>query len=231
MLPYQKDWANPDTIYEFAKKAPDEFFLSEKYFVSAIRGGVKSVLDIGCASGRFIDFFKQYVECFDYCGVDVCEESVLKARQLYPKAHFLHGDALDVVPARQFDLVNATGVMQHEPRFTQLIERMIQLSARYVMFDVKFAAIDENIVDRKRSSAGKNGDLYYNLLSPSLFLPQLRQFLGIRAISVYGYPTSTHKSVRLTTDVGQIVSAGVLLELGEGERTEKIELPQFLGAI
>ncbi len=116
----------------------------------------------------------------------------------------------------KFDLVNATGVMQHEPRFEDLIRNMLSWSDRFVLFDVKLAFIEQHIVDRSVSFAGKGANrLYFIILS----YPGLRTFLqslaGIARVSVYGYVTQMNKRRHVPDQIGQLVSVGILIEKGK----------------
>lgn len=222
-------WNDSSCVDEFAQKDAQSFFASETHFIEMIAGNVRSVLDVGCASGRFIELLRHYRNDFAYTGIDIGSANIDNARHIYPAAEFHHRDALLFETERRYDLVNATGVMQHEPRFEQLLRRMVQWSERYVLFDVKLAALQQHLIDIDRSHAGLEHRLYFIPLSPSRLMETLRNLGGIRRIAVYGYPTAVNANVRLPADVGQIVSAGVLLELGEAESAiEEIHLPQFL---
>jgi SAM-dependent methyltransferase len=225
---HHQRWAESGCVERFVGKGRNDFFASETRFIDRIGRELESVLDVGCASGRFIELLKCHRDDFRFCGIDIAEANITSAKQLYPWAEFHYGDALDFEPSGTFDLVNATGVIQHEPRFNSLIQRMLDWSSHYVLFDVKFAAIDRHLVDIDQASAGTHNRLYFIPLVPKLFLDWIRGLPGICGISVYGYPTSVNANVRLPSTIKQIVSAGVLLEKGSGPRREDIILPEGL---
>lgn len=225
---YHSRWSDSGCVEHFAKKDRNSFFRSETYFLDRIGRSVETVLDVGCASGRFIELLRGYREAFQFTGIDISSASIDNARGLYPWAEFFEGDALAFSPSSQFDLVNATGVMQHEPRFEALIKRMTDWSCRYVLFDVKFAALSDHLVDQNLAYAGKEKRLYFIPLAPERFIKWLDTLEGIGQISIFGYPTPVNANVQLPKYVGQIVSAGVLLEKGSERRETQIALPDAM---
>lgn len=219
-------WDDPDAVDRFAAKTADDFFATETHFLHDRAGGLSSVLDIGCASGRFIELLASFGAHPDYTGVDISAEQIASARSLYPHARFFHGNALDLDLQGPFDLVNATGVMQHEPQFNRLIQRMLGLSERYVLFDVKLSLLDDHISDLTRARAGTSEHpLYFNVLSTSRFMAELAGFAGVSSIALYGYETAPNASTCVPPELDRLVSAGVFLERGQGPASVTFELP------
>ncbi len=212
---YQR-WDDRDAVEEFAKKAPTDFFRSETVFLEEIAGQVDSVLDVGCAAGRYIELLNRFGIEAAYTGIDLSPSSIERGRAAYPDVEFVLGNALEIDPGRTFDLVNATGVCQHEPRFEDLIRQMIAWSRRYVLFDVKFAAIDDHLIDIERSYGGRENRLYFILLSLPPFLDFLKTIPGIGRIRIYGYVTPTNARTVVPENISVVHSAGVLLERAPG---------------
>jgi SAM-dependent methyltransferase len=226
---HYRRWSEPDCVRAFAQKTVEGFFESETRILKEILPNVRSVLDVGCASGRFLDLLRSYGLDPDYMGIDLSAESVRNARALYPSKVFAHANALDYVPERCFDLVNATGVCQHEPCFEALIDRMLDWSTRYVLFDVKLAVIGSHIIDRAKSFAGSDENrLYFNLLNYSALLAFLRARSGIKRIEVYGYESPLNPRTTVPVHVRRIVSAGILMEKGGGAETEADIAPEIV---
>lgn len=226
---YQR-WQEPDLVERFAAKGIGEFFRTETRFLDHHGTEVASVLDIGCASGRMLDLLRGYSPSVEYTGVDIAPENIERARQLYPEARFHLGNALEFSPVGTFSLVNATGVCQHEPRFEDLIRRMFAWSERYVLFDVKFAAIQRHLVDIDRSYCAVGSHrLYYVLLAWRPFLDFLLRLPGIAMIDIFGYETPPSAAAVFPAAVGRIVSAGVCLSRGEAAAPEvRLRLPAAL---
>lgn len=210
-------WSDRDIIEKFMKKGEKQFFDSEKRLLSLIKNDIRTVLDIGCASGRYLELLKSCSINCDYTGVDIIDKNIEIAREQYPESKFILGNALSAKIHGKFDLVNATGVIQHEPKFRYLIPMMISWSAKYIIFDVKIAKIAGYISDLEVAYAECNEKkLYFVVMS----LEWLKQFLcemqGIEEIIIFGYKTSINDNVSLPKHVKEIVSAGVLLKKGSG---------------
>lgn len=228
---YYRRWSDPSSVEKFAAKTADDFFASETHFFKEIVGNVNSVLDVGCAAGRFIELLRRYGSIADYTGIDLSEASLERGRATYPDADFIFGNALEVRPGRSFDLVNATGVCQHEPEFERLIRNMLGWSQRYVLFDVKLAIVPDRVVDRSTSFSGSaDNRLYYILLNYQNFKKYLLSLTDVSSIKIYGYETRPGGRAVLPPAIDHLVSAGILLEKGIGGRAAVVEedLPSFV---
>ena len=229
---HQRRWHHADAIAQFSGKSAADFFRSETHFLDSIATDITNVLDVGCATGRFIELLRHYGVDPAYTGIDITPASLVRARTLYPHARFIEADALDCEIDETFTLVNATGVCQHEPRFERLIERMLGWSSRYVLFDVKFAKRDRHLVDVDCAYCGTDDRLYYIVLSPDRFFETLKRLPHIAAISAFGYETPTNARTIVPADIGPIVSAGILLEKGRSAQPAlQIDLPKSLLAL
>jgi len=231
MTDHYDTWGAQDTVQEFATKSVDDFFASETHHIKKIIHNISSVLDVGCASGKFIDLLRDLGTDPEYVGIDITASNIESAKHIYPSASFHHINALDYTSEKTFDLVNATGVCQHEPAYEKLIEKMVALSHKYVLFDLKLAAIDDHIIDRSIASAGEDHKLYFNILCFSKLLEFLKSIPNIGTISMFGYETPTHKETVIPASIKSIVSTGVLLTKSNQEHavpTIEIDLPDFL---
>ncbi|EKD98678.1 MAG: hypothetical protein ACD_23C00315G0004 [uncultured bacterium] len=222
-------WRDPDLIDKFNSKEASKFFPSEKKFLTQINGDIASVLDIGCASGRYIDLLRLYINKFQYTGIDIVEQNIQIARSKFPEHKFVAGNALDVKLKDKFDLVNATGVIQHEPKFQDLIRKMVDWSNKYIIFDLKLANIEGYISDRQRAYTQYNSNrLYFIICSLQWLTDFLEGLPGIEKTFLYGYLTPTNKNVKLPSHVTKIISTGVLLEKGIGQvKNTYLELPMI----
>ena len=224
-------WDEPDCVRAFSEKKIGDFFESETRFLSRIMPEVRSVLDIGCAGGRFLDLLHHWRNDVEYTGIDISGASVELARRNYPECTFVAGNALEWNTDERFNLVNATGVCQHEPGFEKLIERMTEWSDRYVLFDVKLARLSEHLIDIDRAYCGGRNRLYYIVLALPGFLDLLTTLPGVSNISIFGYETETNDRTVLPATLKPLVSAGVLLAKSDRRGAEPVidlDLPGFL---
>ena len=163
--PHYRRWNQDDIVDRFAGKSAGDFFDSETRLLKPIASTIKSVIDIGCASGRFVELLTTLGATPRYTGLDLSEASVARARALYPAHDFHCVNALTFEPENTADLVNATGVMQHEPRFDDLLSRMISWSRRHVLFDVKLASMPNHLADIDRAYIASDPPMYFVVLS------------------------------------------------------------------
>lgn len=225
-----RPWSNQEFVRRYHKKTLDQFFETEIYFISKIANNLSSTLDIGCASGRFSSFMEEYGFNGRYTGIDFCERNIEQAIRSYPGHIFLCQDALSYDLDETYDLVNATGVFQHEPRYSDLLQKMLLWSKRYVLFDLKMFSGEDHIIDREKSYRSTNGSdppLFFNIHSVSRFVEDLKYIDGLQLVEIYGYPTVPNCHVKLPENVGSLFSAGVLIEKGHGNISEfVVHLPE-----
>lgn len=224
-------WDEPDCVRAFSEKKVEDFFRSETHFLDRIAAELNSVLDVGCAAGRMMELLRRYDATPHFSGIDISGASVELAKRNYPESTFVAGNALEWNTDERFDLVNATGVCQHEPGFEKLIERMTEWSDRYVLFDVKLAQLSEHLIDIDRAYCGGRDRLYYIVLALPGLLDLLTTLPGVSRISIFGYETKANDRTVLPATLKPLVSAGVLLAKSERRGAEPVvdlDLPGFL---
>lgn len=211
---YYRRWFESDCIDKFYDKDVHDFFTSEVELLKKI-DSVSTVLDIGCACGHFIKLLNSRFENFHYTGIDLVPEQIEKAEKSYPEAKFLCGNVFNLaLDLNGFDLVNATGVIQHEPAFENLVEIIIKLSYRYALFDVKIAETDVHISDIKKSRSGSElHPILYNVFSPEILIKSLKKLAlcyGICSIDMHGYTSRSRDNTQICVDIDSLYSVGVL---------------------
>ncbi|MBO6782675.1 MAG: methyltransferase domain-containing protein [Alphaproteobacteria bacterium] len=230
---HYRRWNQDEIVTRFADKTAADFFECERRLLEPVAPDIADVIDIGCASGRFVEFLtKLGAPLRSFTGIDLSPASISRARDTYPEHAFHCANALEFAPGAKANLVNATGVMQHEPRFAELVGRMIEWSSRYVMFDAKFAQIDDHLADIDRARISCDPPLYFVLFALDRFLDDLAARTDIVHAKVYGYETPLNRNAVVPDEIGPVVSAGVLLTCGEpGPGGPRIEcaLPASFG--
>lgn len=126
---------------EGMRLADDEIYLNEdrfgdpkemfKYIYSILpyqfRLNMNSFLDVGCATGELIHFFRTKIPTLDCMGLDISNEMIEKARLIQPEVAFSNGDlrfGLDT-NGRDFDLVCSIGVLQIFDDIVEPIENLL----------------------------------------------------------------------------------------------------------
>jgi SAM-dependent methyltransferase len=222
-------WKNESLQEGFRAKTSSSFFETERRFVAELIDRLGPVLDIGCASGRFVELLQSLGWQGPFTGIDIIDENIVAARRMYPQHVFRTDNAVDMALGERFDLVNATGVVQHEPRFEALVRNMLAHSNRYVLFDAKLGPVAEHLVDLQRSYCEIGGaKAYFICLSFPKFLEFLTSLEGIGRIRVFGYPTGFNKTTVVPPWLKQWVSAGFLIEKGKGPAEVDVDLPALI---
>ena len=109
-------------------------------------------------------------------------------------------------------MVNATGVFLHYPDYQNLVQLMVDASKKYILFDVKFAQLNEHLIDADESYSEIDGHkLCYAIYNPLKFIEFLKTIRTIESIEIFGYPTSINSLTVVPSTVGQIYSASILI--------------------
>jgi len=204
-------------------------FKSEVYFLEKIvKPGIR-ILDIGCAHGDLYYALKKKFGDIDYTGIDVSEPLIRRGRQLFPEPNLILGNILDddnLVAKESFDLVLSTGVFQHEPRYAELLEKML-LCAKdggSVLFDIKLFHNHRTLNDINECF-GDHVDhkVFYIILNFDDFINYLSRIKNIDAlVELYGYYSGVNNTVRLPDSVNEeVCSAHVLIRKSKHGLTEK----------
>ena len=219
-------WKTKKSIDHFDKKEAKDFFLSEKEMLKKINYKIRTILDFGCASGRFIEVLESRFKNFEYTGYDIVKEQIINAKSRYPKHKFFCKDIKLIRYKEKFDLVNAAGIILHEPIFENIIDIMIKASKQYILFDVKFANIKEHILNISESySAIDQFKLPYIIFNPLKFLSYLEKLKFINSIHIYGYQTKINKFTKIPNAIKNLYSANILLKKSNSpELKKKIEI-------
>jgi SAM-dependent methyltransferase len=222
-------WSEQAVITALAAKSRADFFRSEHHFLAPLAARLTSILDIGCGCGRLRELLPELGCQASYSGLDVSAEMVARARGYYPDATFYCGNALDLELPSTFDLVNATGVLQHEPRYAELLGRMLGWARRYVLCDLKLAHVATHLIDEQQSYCLVGGArAFFVVLAWPLLRQELLALQGVARVSVWGYETPVNDVTTVPPWVGGLASAGILIEKGRGPQDLVVDLPSWL---
>ena len=203
--------------YMKARHTFNEFSETQKYFFPMIMQECKSVLDVGCAAGGLYGALTEKYGTIQYTGVEYDSKLAAAARQLYPDAEFLSGDFMSQsLPPHSFDLTVAFGLLVMQPNYKDIIERMVKLSKRYVLLDVRLRYSGTTVVDIDRSyfyyhDSGQR--IHYIVFNIYEFLNFLHiEILNLRRISVVGAYSPNVTSAFVPFPRQELIVAVFLLE-------------------
>jgi len=227
--PYEY-WDQVVLIDHFDSKSQDSFFKSETALLKKINiASLNSVLDIGCSCGRFYDLLSALGYPSAFSGIDISQQSIARCAINYPAADLIWGNALDYDFNRRFDLVNATGVMQHEAAFGELMHKMVALSQRYVLFDIKLANVSKYLFDIEQAYCQLNNQrIPIICMSYQELIQTLSQIKGVGAVYLFGYETPFNQQTVLPRSLDKWASVGVLIERGDAFDLRAEVIPEFI---
>ncbi len=102
-----------------------------------------TLLDIGCGTGKLVDFLEEHDIDVDYTGVDIMGEAIKAAKLRQPAKTFIHGDIFkeNLFPNNSFDTVFASGVFNlnlgnNDFFLLKGIQCMLSLAKETVVFNL-----------------------------------------------------------------------------------------------
>lgn len=122
------------TYDEHALVAGDEHFVALEYMMGlCVPLGIRSVLDLGCGTGRAVRFIQSRRPSLRVVGVEPVEALVEVARNTSRDAQYLRarGDRLPFISG-SFDAVCATGVLHHVRKPQEVVAEMLRVARRAV---------------------------------------------------------------------------------------------------
>lgn len=223
-------WDHPELIQGFNRKNADSFFSSETYFLNKMDTTcIESVLDVGCSCGRFIELLSAQKIDAQYTGLDISEHSIHQCLKNYPNHTFILDNFLNWYTSSRFSLVNATGVVQHEKKYPDLIRKMIDISERYILFDVKIANTTQPVIDIHKCYC-KYGEHKIEMICFNLdhLLSLLESIQNTGEVSIFGYITPPNKTtVGPESIINNWASCGVFIDKSKAFGIADIEIPEF----
>lgn len=154
--------------------------------------GVKSILDVGCGTGRALEWYTREVPGASVAGIDPSPDMLARARERAPEADCRVGSAQSLpFDDGQFDLVCSTGILHHVKDPDRCIREMFRVSNKAVLIsDHNNFAFGGDFVRRIRLTLYGCG-----ILGLFTFVKHGLRRQGYSATDGYWYPYSLLNSV------------------------------------
>lgn len=192
----ESDW--PD-YYETHRATTKDVYPSEWFFLKDVLTEGMSVLDVGCAVGGLASVLSENLRQFEYTGVDISEEMVLRARQKHSghRFHVIRDADLAVLADHQYDLVVCLGVLHLSRHWRELVASAWARTKKAFLLDLReshVATIEDAAVSCFRvdfllnTGASTNAVLPYNIINSAQALGTLIKLCkGAVRFQHYGY--------------------------------------------
>ena len=218
---YKQVYMDPSKTEAFVKKrwrsTERELFESEKELLWRILKDGQSVLDVGCASGGLYNVLKRKFNGLRYTGIDIDADCIEAARREHAGAAFVAGE----LPAAgfeedRFDVVVSLMTMSMQPDYRRLIQELVRVSNRHVLFDLRLKYDGPTIVDRDVSyfyyhgSGVRNYYIVHNVFELLNFLHT--EPLHLKSIRIDGHLPADKTSAFLPFPKNRLMTGMICLE-------------------
>ena len=195
----------------------EDYYKSQRVIMEKIIKPGMSVLDVGCAAGGLYEVLEGKFGNIRYTGFDLSPAELEVGRKLYPKANFICGNFYEHdFQGETFDLVIGNLIVSHQRDWKKFINRMVCLSRKYIIFDVRLRYDASTITDIDTSylfyhgSGKRNHMVVFNFYELFNFL-NIEQF-NLNKITVYGYYAPDKTSGFIPMPKSKMIAAGFGLE-------------------
>lgn len=201
-------WDLPGAVdyFKINRKSMNQLYKSELFFLKDyLKEGI-SILDIGCALGGFANVCSERITDFDYTGVDISKNMILKAREIHPSHQFYHINEADLSPVfgKKFDLVLCLGILHLSSKWRELLIEAWNVTNGCFIFDLRetnkpsienieksYFKMDFNYTDTLHSET----KIPYIILNTSDALNYIvKNLVGYKTLSQFGYMHSVSAS-------------------------------------
>ena len=187
-----------DTLYlheDRSNNTKESFKFINSIFV---KENVKSICDVGCATGEFLYYFKQQHPEITATGIDVMPELLERAKCLCPDVTFYEGNIAkkNTLPQVKFDAVFCLGVLGIFDNPQEVLTNLVSLLKKNVGCKLYlFTSFNDYPVDVllrvRRTDGGEPSDweVGWNLFSYTTIKNTLMQ-LGARTVEKFPFHIS-----------------------------------------
>lgn len=140
---FEEMYKNCDDPWHQSESNFNELSYSRNIAILAMkRFGIKSVVDFGCGLGYYTKMINN--SGIDVLGVDISDEAISKARNLFPNLKFQVGKIQDMQGERGKKYFNYDAILLSEivwyilPDFDSIIETLAKLNGKYLINNLVF---------------------------------------------------------------------------------------------
>lgn len=116
------------------------------------RSECQTLLDVGCATGRFFRYFQKTWPGMSYRGIDISESAIEYASSTFPSGDFqtFNGD-LTTVAGMESDLVFCRDVVHHQIDPLKFITDLYSISRKYIIIRMRTRESGETVFEPTQS--------------------------------------------------------------------------------
>ena len=210
---------NVVNFYNNNRKSVKDLYLSEKKLLLKIdKKKIFSVLDFGCAAGNFYSIFKSLYGKLNYLGIDFDSLMIKSAKKIHKKNKKFIKFKVDkeIKNTLKYDLVFATGVLNHIKKYKKIVNQMIKNSNKYVFFDaprihLKPAQTAKMNLSRRFEDKRKSNLVKYYIEDASTFFSFLKKIFNKKKYEIHIFSDNLPYSKKYLNITSKIFFCTVLI--------------------
>ncbi|HAT7074274.1 TPA: methyltransferase domain-containing protein [Legionella pneumophila] len=189
-----------DDIYlnEDRRNQPKDCFKQSLNLIDVEKWPANSVwLDVGCATGDYIDFLKKRFGHFNFIGLDISDQMIKEASNRDPASRYIRGDARDfnLLPRASVDIITIFGVIdcfdEIKSTFTNLMHWIKPGGLILVLDIVNPFPIDTIMRYRRTVELNAPWEMGWNTYSRHTLERQITQFQQVESFDFIPFEIST----------------------------------------
>jgi SAM-dependent methyltransferase len=210
--PFETDYFRE--YYADYRRTIESLFDSERHFIEEFSRGIRTCLDIGCASGGMLEIINSLNPVAQYTGVDISTNLIAEAQRRYPASTFSVVDGVSLPFAdKVFDGVVTLGTTVHDQDYRRLLFESWRVTAQKMLFDVRLTPKPgiEKLADGFVND-GSKVKYPYVVVNAQEFFDWLSKLDGLRTVRAYGYEGRANADTQLPPGYERLFMTCVLLE-------------------
>ncbi len=115
----------------------NRFKFIQKYLLS----GTKSILDVGCSCGHWLNYITQKRHFEKHLGIDISSARIQEGKKQYPQLDIRMGTTESLEPLEKYDAVTCLEVLEHIPDWLPVFNGLFKFSQKQVIITVPYKEV------------------------------------------------------------------------------------------
>lgn len=154
-------YANTGDFWARHRSTISSLYPSESYFFTPAAKVASRFLDLGCATGEFLEVISEIKgsTAFDYFGIDISPTLLAHGTRRRERGIFICYDGFHIpLKSEQIELAFSFGVLHHVDAWQKIVDEMLRVAWSQVIFDLRVTTFPEvnNIVASYQEIGGSH---------------------------------------------------------------------------
>lgn len=172
---------------DFEKRSVFDYLIRE-FLIDYLRKDRLSVLDIGCATGLFLEYLKTYNPKAEICGVDISNYAISQCKDIKGDFRVVNIDKKDLPwKSDSMDIIVAIEVIEHlsnEKRLLENVYRCLKKNGVFLFSCPMKSGVIRKALDKDETHINLQDSTYYFKTLPEFGF----EILKSKKIALFGWP-------------------------------------------